>query len=73
MSFAPGPSQMLALPPPFQPTLPPVFVLLEAQSIFLDHYSHDAYFLNRRALAAAIADGTAPLELVFCILAFAAR
>lgn len=63
-----------AFPPPaFEPTLPPVNIILDGLDHFLRHYYDTFYFLHRPSLAHSIQNGTAPNELIFSILALAAR
>ncbi|KAL8286617.1 hypothetical protein RQP46_004145 [Phenoliferia psychrophenolica] len=56
-----------------EPILPPISVILEALEPFFLHNYYTFYFLHRPSLTEAIRDGTAPKELICCILAFAGR
>ncbi|GAA5862240.1 hypothetical protein JCM8547_007780 [Rhodosporidiobolus lusitaniae] len=53
--------------------LPETTVLLEAMGIFFTHYYDTFPFLHRPTLTDEINNGTAPKELICCILALAAR
>ncbi|KAM0792273.1 hypothetical protein ACM66B_004965 [Microbotryomycetes sp. NB124-2] len=54
-------------------SLPSEELLLEAVDVFLLHNYDTFYFIHKPTLVESIKAGTAPKELLFCILAFAAR
>ncbi|KAM0756284.1 hypothetical protein T439DRAFT_320988 [Meredithblackwellia eburnea MCA 4105] len=58
---------------PIEVDLPSLTVLLEALDTFYLHNYYTFYFIHRPSLTESIKSGTAPKELLCCILAFAAR
>ncbi|GAA6026997.1 hypothetical protein JCM8097_006027 [Rhodosporidiobolus ruineniae] len=73
-SFLAGPSGIVPnIVPAIEAEMPNEEIVLDALVVFFDHY-HDTFpFLHRPTLTDDVKSGTAPKELICCILALAAR